>query len=48
MCHIRQEFIPPLHIYHRVSHLIIYVTTEDSVEITRVPHESVSIEALLE
>ncbi len=48
MSHIRQEFTPPVRIHHHASHLIIYVTTEDSVEIIRVLHESMDIEALLE
>lgn len=48
MCHIRQEFIPPVRIHHHASHLIIYVATEDNVDIIRVLHESMDIEALLE
>ena len=47
MCHIRQEFTPPVRIHHHASHLIIYVATEDNIEIIRVLHESMDIEALL-
>jgi len=48
MSHIRQEFTPPVRIHHHGSHLIIYVATEDNVEIIRVLHESMDIEAMLE
>ena len=48
MCRERQKFIPPVRIHHHASHLIIYVATKGSVEVIRVLHESMDIEALLE
>jgi|AZII01.1.fsa_nt_gi toxin ParE1/3/4 len=45
MSYICQEFTPPVRIHHHASHLIIYVA---SVEIIRILHESLGIQALLE
>ncbi len=48
MCTERQEFIPPVRIYHHARHLIIYVITEKAIEIIRVLHESMDINTQLE
>ena len=47
ICHERTEFSPPVRIHHYAHHLIVYAIIDDGINIVRVIHASMDIEAQL-
>ena len=43
LCPDRDEFNPPVKIYHHKKHLIIYIVETDFIQIIRVLHERMDI-----
>lgn len=48
MCRERKEFTPPVHIHHHAHHLIIFIISGEQINIIRVLHESMDIDAQLD
>lgn len=47
LCRAREELSPPVRIHHHAKHLIVYAEAEQSIDIIRILHESMDIEAQL-
>jgi toxin ParE1/3/4 len=47
ICRERTEFIPPVRIHHHAHHLIVYLVVDDGINIVRVLHEHMDINAKL-
>ena len=47
MCCERQDFSPPVRIYHQAHHLIVYKIETDNITIIRILHESMDIDEWL-
>jgi len=47
LCRQRDEFNPAVRVHHYAYHLIIYITSNDTITIVRVLHESMDIETQL-
>lgn len=47
ICRERTEFTPPVRIHHHAHHLIVYLVEDDGINIVRVLHESMDIDAQL-
>ena len=48
LCPDRDEFNPPVKIYHHKKHLIIYIVETDFIQIIRVLHERMDIQQHME
>lgn len=46
-CRERDEFNPPVRIHHYAHHLIVYIISNDTINIVRVLHESMDVETQL-
>lgn len=47
ICRERREFTPPVRIHNHAHHLIVYLIEDDGINIVRVLHESMDIDAQL-
>lgn len=43
LCRERREYTPPVRIHHCASHLIIYTTNSQGIEIIRILHEPMEV-----
>ena len=48
MCRERLELVPPVRIHHHAHHLVIYLALDEGINVVRVLHESMDVEARLE
>ena len=48
MCRERNEFTPPVHIHHHAHHLIVFILSDNGIDIVRVLHESMDIDTQLD
>ena len=44
MCRERLEFTPPVRIHRHAHHLVIYLASDDGINVVRVLHESMDVE----
>ncbi|PCJ12887.1 MAG: hypothetical protein COB04_17165 [Gammaproteobacteria bacterium] len=47
ICRERQEFSPPVRIYHQAHHLIVYKVEANSITVVRLLHESMHVDTQL-
>jgi len=47
MCRERTEFTPPVYIHHHARHLVVFILSEAGIDIVRVLHESIDVDAQL-
>jgi Plasmid stabilization system protein len=48
ICRLREEFDPPVRIYLHQRHLIVYWEINDGIEVIRVLHEGMDVDARIE
>lgn len=48
ICYERNEYVPAVRIYHHAHHLILYTTTDSTLQIIRILHKNMDVDVVLE
>ncbi len=48
MCRERHEFCPPVFIHHHAHHLVVFMVSSIGIDVIRILHESMDIDAHLD